>query len=32
VLEVSEATAKRALRFGKAWIANQLERNAKPVP
>lgn len=32
VLEVSEATAKRALRFGKAWIANHLERNARPVP
>jgi len=32
VLEVSEATAKRALRFGKAWIANHLERNAKPTP
>ncbi|NGP52454.1 ECF-type sigma factor [Thioalkalivibrio sp. XN8] len=29
VLEISEATAKRALRFGKAWIANHLERNAK---
>lgn len=32
VLEVSEATAKRALRFGKAWIANYLERNAKSIP
>lgn len=32
VLEVSEATAKRALRFGKAWIANYLERNVKPAP
>jgi len=32
VLEVSEATAKRALRFGKAWIANHLERNAKSSP
>lgn len=32
VLEVSEATAKRALRFGKAWIASYLERNAKSIP
>lgn len=32
VLNVSEATAKRALRFGKAWIADHLEHNAKPAP
>lgn len=32
VLEVSEATAKRALRFGKAWIADYLERNVGPPP
>ena len=32
VLEISEATAKRALRFGKAWIAAYLERNASPPP
>lgn len=32
VLEVSEATAKRALSFGKAWIATYLERNAKSIP
>lgn len=32
VLEVSEATAKRALRFGKAWIADYLERNVGAPP
>ncbi|NGX16289.1 sigma-70 family RNA polymerase sigma factor [Wenzhouxiangella sp. XN24] len=32
VLEISEATAKRALRFGKAWIAAYLERNVGPPP
>lgn len=32
VLGVSEATAKRALRFGKAWMRDYLEKSKDPTP